>query len=153
MKNLLAILLLLPLIAIAQTDDEGEATPIINIAKGIKLAWDASPSPDILHYRVRIGTESGVYTDGRLLDGRVPTADEPVVVMVETPGTYYVAVTAINDLGLESEPSNEVKVNVRPIGTPSAPVIMLAEQFEVVAITETTTTNTTTTRIIREIKP
>ena len=40
-------------------------------------------------------------------------------------------------------------VEVRPIGTPSDPVIMLAEQFEVVAITEITTT----TRIIREIKP
>jgi hypothetical protein len=69
--------------------------------------------------------------------------------MVETPGTYYLTVTALNDLGLESAPSNEVKVTVRPIGTPSAPVIMLAEQFQVVAITETTTT----TRIIREIKP
>jgi hypothetical protein len=147
MRNLLSILLLLPLLAIAQTDDE--TTPIIDIDKGIKLAWDASPSPDILHYRVRIGTESGVYTDGRLLDGRVPTAAEPVVVMVETPGTYYIAVTAINDLGLESGPSNEVVVKVRAIGAPSSPVIMLAEQFQVVAITETTTT----TRIIREVKP
>jgi hypothetical protein len=151
MRNLLSILLLLPLLAIAQTDDE--TPPIIDINKGIKLAWDASPSPDVAHYRVRIGTESGVYTDGRLLDGRVPTADEPVVVMVETPGTYYIAVTAINELGLESMPSNEMVINVRSIGAPSAPVIMLAEQYAVVAITETTTTNTTTTRIIREIKP
>jgi hypothetical protein len=151
MKHLLTILLLLPLLAFAQADEE-ETTPIVDLNKGIKLVWDSGIGwevHNIIHHRIRIGTESGVYTDGRLIDGRIPTATDPVVVMVETPGTYYIAVTALNDLGLESGPSNEVKVTVRPIGTPSAPVIMLAEQFQVVAITETTTT----TRIIREIKP
>jgi fibronectin type 3 domain-containing protein len=146
MKRILALLALIPILSLAQTNTE---PPIIDIDKGIKLAWDASPSTNIVHHRIRIGTESGNYTDGRLVDGRIPTATEPVVVMVETPGTYYIAVTAINDLGLESGPSNEVVVRVRSINTPSSPVIMLAESYEVVAITETTTT----TRIIKEVKP
>jgi hypothetical protein len=150
MKHLLAILFLLPFLSIAQEDPE--STPIVDIDKGIKLVWDAGlgwEGHNIINHRISIGTESGVYTDGRLIDRRIPTAAEPVVVMVETPGTYYIAVTALNDLGLESAPSNEVKVTVRSISTPNAPVIRLGEQFEVLAVTETVTT----TRIIKEVKP
>jgi hypothetical protein len=150
MKHILTILILLPLAAFAQEDPE--STPIVDLDKGIKLVWDAGigwEGHNIINHRISIGTESGVYTDGRLVDGRVPTSAEPVIVMVEAPGTYYVAVSAINDLGLESAPSNEIKVTVRSIATPNAPVIRLGEQFDVLAVTETVTT----TRIIKEVKP
>jgi hypothetical protein len=74
----------------------------------IKVAWDLSWEPGIAGYRVHYGTKSADYSD--IVDvGYEITAELPNL----TPGvTYYSAVTAYNEFGLESEYSNEISFTV-----------------------------------------
>ena len=70
----------------------------------VSLAWDENPEPDIAKYKVNWGVESGAPTES--LDvGKVTAA---TVRNLDDGATYFFTVTAINDAGQESEPSNEV---------------------------------------------
>jgi len=94
LSRLLAFLLLLTCAAVA--------------GPGASLEWDANTEPDIKGYRLYYGPASGNYT--RSLDaGKNTTADVPELV---TGFTYYFIVTAYNEAGLESPPSNEVVFTV-----------------------------------------
>ena len=78
------------------------------IGEPVTLAWDANTEPDISGYKVYFGIESGNYTDS--IDvGNITTAT--IDSLIEGM-TYYFAVTAYNEAGLESDYSNEVVFGV-----------------------------------------
>ena len=78
----------------------------------VKLAWDVNPEPDIAKYKIYWGLERGTPTES--LDvGKVTAA---TIAELNAGTTYFFTVTAINEDGLESEPSNEVSYT-----TPSQP--------------------------------
>jgi len=66
------------------------------------LSWDASISPNVAGYRVYMGRTSGNYTKsidvGNVLNYKY---------VVTSPGTYYFAVTAVSQQGIESDFSQE----------------------------------------------
>lgn len=70
----------------------------------VKLAWDLSWEPDIAGYRVHYGPESGVYTESVDVGYQIKADLSGLTVGA----TYYSAVTAYNDSGLESPFSNEI---------------------------------------------
>lgn len=83
----------------------------------ITLAWDRSPEPDVVGYRVSYGTASGVYTVTK-------DAGNNTTLVIDglTRGrTYYFVVRAVTDTGLLSGPSAEV-AHVLPGYPPQEPV-------------------------------
>lgn len=84
----------------------------------IKLGWDASPSTNIINYRVLWSTNaSGPYERDLLVSGTNLTA---TVTNLYLGQTNYFVVTARDDIGLESLPSNELEAFI-PAVRPSAP--------------------------------
>jgi hypothetical protein len=78
------------------------------LAKGVIFEWDRSPEAEVTGYKLYCGTVSGNYTH---------VYDAGNATEISVPGlistlTYYVAVTAYNSAGLESEPSEEIVVTV-----------------------------------------
>src|SRR3954467_1311085 len=69
------------------------------------LAWDPSQSPNVAGYNVYYGPSSGTYTNS------VDVTDSLAAQIggLAVGKTYYFVVTAYNDAGLESAPSNEVQ--------------------------------------------
>jgi Divergent InlB B-repeat domain/Fibronectin type III domain len=78
----------------------------------VNLAWNANSEPDLAKYRVYWGLESGTPTESKDV-GTMPAA---TIADLDDGTTYFFTVTAINEAGLESEPSNEVSHT-----TPSQP--------------------------------
>jgi hypothetical protein len=101
MKRLLCILILLLI-------------PVICHAAEVNLAWDASVTPTVTHYRVYYGNATRTYgkleTIGNVTEYKV--TDLPV-------GMWFFAVTALDDMGNESEYSNEVSTTIG--GVPASP--------------------------------
>ena len=96
MKHLLIILILL------------SATVVY--AQKVTLAWDASPSPDVVGYRIYFGTNAVNYsfvTNAGLV--RTQT------VVVPHTGRWFFAVTALDAHGAESPFSNEVQWDAKPV--------------------------------------
>ncbi len=97
------------------TDSRGAsstATVVINAqpastALSVTLAWDASPDATVAGYNVHYGTASGHYTTA-LNVGKQTTAQ---VSGLQAGQTYFFVVTAYDNTGLESDPSNEVSYN------------------------------------------
>lgn len=77
-------------------------------APWIMLAWNPSPSTNIVGYNIYYGIHSGVYTNV-LPCGNVTNA---VVTNLWAGRTYYFAATTLNDIGLESEYSQEISYTV-----------------------------------------
>jgi len=74
------------------------------ITRTVTLAWDASPSPQVIGYRVHYGTHSGNYS--QLLDvGNQTQADVPNLV---DGTTYFFTITAYTATGDESAPTDEL---------------------------------------------
>jgi fibronectin type 3 domain-containing protein len=98
MKNILFFILFL-LLACAVTE-----------AKTVSctLTWDANSEPDLTHYIVYWGTESGKYTVNSGNIGLVTVYTKEITPPVDSKITYYFAVTAVDTSGLESDYSNEV---------------------------------------------
>jgi hypothetical protein len=79
-------------------------------AQEVALAWDPSPSPSVCNYRIRFGTNSGQYTYstnvGLVLSARV---------QVPHTGRWFFAATATDTNQMESDFSNEVQWEARPL--------------------------------------
>jgi hypothetical protein len=88
-------------------------------AQHVTLAWDASPSPDVIGYRIYFGTNAGNYTfvtnAGLVLTQRIALPHT---------GRWFFAATAVDANGLESPFSNQAQWEAKPV----APV-MLGESF------------------------
>ncbi len=88
------------------------------------LTWDASPATDITNYTVYLGTSSSDYTT---LVQAGPVTHVTITNLV--PGlTYFLAVTASDSSGIESEYSNEITFSVpagRPAPGPGQPELTL----------------------------
>ena len=76
--------------------------------QSVGLAWDASPDPNVVGYKVYVGVESGNYTNVTSI-GNVPSA---VISNLVEGATYYFAVTAMDAFGQESYFSNEASYTV-----------------------------------------
>jgi hypothetical protein len=77
--------------------------------QSVTLAWDASPSPEVVGYRIHFGTNAGHYafvTNAGLV--RTQT------VVVPHTGRWFFAATAMDANGLESAFSNEVQWEAKP---------------------------------------
>lgn len=77
-------------------------------AREITLKWDPNSEPDISHYIVYWGTESGVYTS-RTSKEEIGLNTEYKINLPDDGQIYYFAVTAVDTSNLESDYSNEVK--------------------------------------------
>lgn len=86
-------------------------------AKNVTLAWDPSPSPSVVGYRIYHGVASRSYTNqistGSTTSGTLSNLIEGA--------TYYFAATAVNDLGVESEFSDELSYTVPAVQNPNQP--------------------------------
>src|SRR4051812_4748845 len=80
------------------------------ISRTVTLTWDASPSADVVGYRVHYGTHSGAYSN--LLDVGSTTATDIANLIDGT--TYFFAITAYNAANEESVPSDEFVHTVDP---------------------------------------
>lgn len=80
----------------------------------VTLAWDASPSPEVVGYRIYFGTNAGNYSFATNV-GLVRTQ---TVVLPHT-GRWFFAATALDAHGAESPFSNEVQWEIKP----AAPVL------------------------------
>lgn len=70
----------------------------------ITLSWDASPSTQVIGYRLHYGQQRGYYTNHIDIGNRTTT---DVANLIDGT-TYYFAVTAYDDTGGESAPSEEI---------------------------------------------
>src|SRR5882762_2562492 len=74
-------------------------------AQAATLAWDPSPGPGVVGYKIHYGETSGAYTQA-LDAGNSTSATVPPALAGHT---YYFAVRAYNSSAVESDPSNEVQ--------------------------------------------
>ncbi len=79
------------------------------------LAWNANPEPDIVSYRVHVGTSSRQYSQSFST-----TAPNINISTLPAGPTYFFAVSAVNSAGLESDFSAEISSGG---GTPSGPSV------------------------------
>jgi len=82
--------------------------------QSVTLAWDASPSPGVSRYRLWYGSSPGNYAFMTNV-GMVRTQR----IVLPHPGRWFFAATAISTNGIESEFSNEVQWEAKPV----APVV------------------------------
>lgn len=83
-------------------------TPSSSSGTTATLSWDPSTSTNVAGYKVYMGTASGVYSSSFTL-GSTTTY---TVSNLGVRSTYYFAVTAYNDSGIESSTSNEVSKSI-----------------------------------------
>jgi len=101
-----ALLMLLASLILTGCDGGGGG----NSGGTIRLAWDANSEDDLAGYKVYYGTASGAYTNSKDV-GMATQSNSTVYYALEglTPGQiYFIAVTAYNTSGSESDFSNEV---------------------------------------------
>jgi hypothetical protein len=72
----------------------------------VNLAWDKSPDARIAGYRIKYGTERGLYLE------RVTVGDQASATLdgLRADTVYYIVVVAFDAQGNESPPSNEIEV-------------------------------------------
>jgi hypothetical protein len=88
--------------------------PIARANPGTPLVWEASSDPNIAGYNVYYGTTSHEYTS-MITTGNVTSVTIPGL----TPGTtYYFAVTTYDNMGDQSDFSNEVSFSVPTVTAP-----------------------------------
>jgi len=84
--------------------------PISGFCASVILAWDPSPDPQAVGYRIYYGVASGNYTNSSPV-GAVTTA---TVTGLTVGTTYYFAATAFDTNGVESIFSNEITYTPAP---------------------------------------
>lgn len=87
----------------------------------VPFTWSASQDPSVTQYRLYHGRAPGNYTNS------VTTTSLAASLNNLPAGTNYVAATALNSGGAESDFSNEVKVRVS-YATPSRPILTWSAQ-------------------------
>jgi Fibronectin type III domain len=87
------------------------------VAQSVSLAWDADTDPSVVGYDVHYGTSSSSLT----MTQDVGASTTAVVPGLTTGITYYFAVTAYNDTGVDSAYSNEVSYTPTLITPTPAP--------------------------------
>lgn len=95
----------------------------------VRVTWDPHPQPDV-RFRVYFGNAPGVYNQS--VDVPVDAGNAFTVIGLSPLEDWYFVVTAIDDIGLESAPSNEALWSRRP---PAAPQNLRIESVTVVATT------------------
>jgi len=88
---------------------EEEAIPVLaNLFSYADLEWDPSPDESVIGYKIYFGHESGRYTSvvdvGNVKQARIDLGE------LSNNRTWFIAATSYDDAGLESDFSNEVKV-------------------------------------------
>ena len=87
----------------------------------VTLAWDASPSDDVVRYVVSMGTNSGgPYAQQWPVTGRLNTQ---LAVSNLSPGRYYFVAQAVNTSNLWSDFSNQLEVLI-----PTPPQLAMVER-------------------------
>ena len=87
----------------------------------ITLAWDASPSADVVRYVVSMGTnDGGPYPQQWPVAGRENTT---ITITGLAPGRYYFVAQAVGSSNLWSDFSNQIEVNI-----PEPPALTLVER-------------------------
>ena len=81
----------------------------------VTLAWDQNPEPDISHYRLYVGTSSGVYGPS------IPVGETTKTLSLPKNVLHFAVVTAVNTSGLESPGSKELCFQVFTTGEGKAP--------------------------------
>ena len=76
-------------------------------AREITLTWDANNEPDLSHYIVHWGTETGVYPT-KTTENEIGLDTEYKITLPDDGKIYFFVVTAVDNSGLESDYSNEV---------------------------------------------
>lgn len=105
--NAVACFLTLALLLVFQAKVEARVS---NPVTSVLVQWDANPEPDIVGYKLYVGTESGVYS-------RLESIDEaqahPSFLLTDlTLGQpYFCVITAVNGSGFQSGFSEEFIVN------------------------------------------
>jgi hypothetical protein len=77
----------------------------------LTFQWDESPEPDVVSYSIYISAISGTYTPADLITPGTANCVAGICTSTATDigsGTWYCVVTATDDLGFESDYSNEV---------------------------------------------
>lgn len=74
--------------------------------------WDANTEPDLREYIIFWGSASGIYTNSKSVALATTTT------LNLSAGTWFVAVKAVNEAGVRSNYSNEVRVEC-VAGTPT----------------------------------
>lgn len=81
----------------------------VAIHETVRVVWDPNSEPDLAGYRVRAGTNSGhplwVRDLGLTTNATIAVSNHPQL---------FVTITAYNESGLESDPSNEIRIGGRP---------------------------------------
>jgi hypothetical protein len=89
-------------------------TQLFFLAASVSLAWDPSPSQNVVGYRLYYGPTPGMQTV--FVDAGLKTSETVDI----PPGKYYFVARAYNATG-ESGPSNEVEyVQAAPVPTPTS---------------------------------
>jgi hypothetical protein len=116
MQRVLAILILL--------------SAVLGQAQTVTLAWNASPSPGVVGYRIHFGTNGANYT---FVTNVGLTLTQTVV--LPHPGRWFFAATAVDHNGIESEFSNGVEWEAKPI----APVVQSESWVRLTPVIERST--------------
>lgn len=91
------------------------------VARDITLAWDASPSTNVVRYVVSMGTnDGGPYPEQWQVTGHETTM---LTITSLAPGRYYFVAQAVNSSNLWSDFSNQIDVSI-----PEPPMLMIFEQ-------------------------
>ena len=103
---------------------------LIAPAQRVKLAWDASPSPGVVGYRIHFGTNAGNYS----FVTNVGLVRTQTVVLPHT-GRWFFAATAVDANGMESPLSNQVQWEAKPV----APVVLGESYVRLTPVVERST--------------
>ena len=117
------------ILLLALLHNPGQALSVTLPGYSVALAWNGSPSPEVTGYRIYLGTASGVYSSSVAV-GNVTTLTIPGLA---SGVTYFLAITAHDANGQESDFSNEI-IYTTPTGFPIVQIGVTANQQAVVTI-------------------
>jgi len=100
-------------------DGHGIPAWVSNLTTHVHLAWDASPDPSVVGYRVYWGPASGFYTNSAAVGN---TTNCTITNLSHA--TYYFNATAYNSTGQESVFSGEISATV-PYNPPFTNYVLL----------------------------
>jgi hypothetical protein len=101
----------------------------MNVSKNAIYSWsaplmntDGTSLTDLALFTIKLGNTAGVYTsEAKGISGTLSSESLLAVFPGLISGTYFAVITAVNSVGSESSPSNEISFTLIQ-ETPSAPV-------------------------------